>query len=133
MVETSISRDAGIAFLDETISETHGPDYEGDETYELANILKRLLVENGITPQEAAQQIDSFYEHDWLPIQPMWVRKKKTKGMSDFLATPYDLICDLGRVLHYDDVRQNTLIQLILELRKLPPRQVEIWEVSRIV
>lgn len=128
MVETLISRDAGIAYLDEEISDSN----EGDETYELSNILKRLLVENGVTPHDAAQQIDSFYEHQFLPSQPIF-QKQKAKGMIEFLGALDVLICDLGRLLHYDDVRQDALIQLILELRKLPPRQVEIWGVSKAI
>lgn len=126
MAEKSTSRDAGIAYLDEEISES----YEGAETYELANILKRLLAENGITPQETAQQIDSFYENDFLPSQPIF-QKEKAKGMINLLGALDELLCNLGRVLRYDDVRQDALIQVILELRKLPTRQVEIWEVSK--
>lgn len=126
MAETSISRDAGIAYLDEEISEA----YEGDETYELANILKRLMAENGITPQEAAQQIDSYYEDDLLPSQPI-LQREKAKGMINLLSALDDLICGLGSALRYDDARQDALIQLILELRKLPPRQVVIGDVSR--
>lgn len=128
MAETSISRDAGLAYLDEEISES----YEGAGTYELAKILKRLLAENDITPQEAAHQIDAFYEDDFLPSQPTF-QKEKAKGMINFLGVLDELICGLGRVLHYNDARQDALIQLILELRKLPPRQVEIWEVSKII
>lgn len=126
MAETSITRDEGIAYLEEEISET----YEGDETYELAYILKRLIAEDGITPQEAAQQIDSYYEDDLLPSQPI-LQKEKAKGMINLLGALDDLICGLGSVLHYNDVRQDALIQLILELRKLPPRQVVIEDVSK--
>ncbi|PCG90858.1 Protein of unknown function DUF3632 [Penicillium occitanis (nom. inval.)] len=122
MAEKSTSRDAGIAYLDEQISES----YEGDETYELANILKHLLAENGITPQETAQQIDSFYEDKFVPSQPIF-QKEKSIGMINLLGALDELLCNLGRVLRYDDVRQDALIQVILELRKLPTRQVEIW------
>ncbi|RAO74256.1 uncharacterized protein BHQ10_010268 [Talaromyces amestolkiae] len=123
MAETSITRDEGIAYLEEEISEA----YEGDETYELAYILKRLIAEDGITPQGAAQQIDSYYEDDLLPSQPI-LQKEKAKGMINLLGALDDLICGLGSVLHYNDVRQDALIQLILELRKLPPRQVVIGD-----
>ena len=126
MAEMSTSQDAGIAYLDEQISES----YEGAETYELANILKHLLAENGITPQETAQQIDSFYEDEFLPSQPIF-QKEKAKGMITLLGALDELLCNLGRVLRYDDVRQDALIQVILELRKLPTRQVEIWGVSK--
>ncbi|EEA23337.1 conserved hypothetical protein [Talaromyces marneffei ATCC 18224] len=85
MTKASVSRDAGIAYLDEEISQ----DYEGDGTCELATIFKRLLSENG--------------------------------GLDA-------LICGLGRILRYDDCRQDALVQMLLELHKLPPRQVKIWD-----
>lgn len=126
MAEASITRDAGIAYLDTEISEA----YEGDEIYELAKILRRFIAKDGVTPQEAAQQIDSYYEDDLLPSQPI-LQREKARGMVNLLGALDDLICDLGSVLHYDDVRQDDLIQLILELRKLPPRQVVIGNVSK--
>ncbi|KAI7971867.1 hypothetical protein EIK77_007466 [Talaromyces pinophilus] len=92
MAEKSTSRDAGIAYLDEQISES----YEGDETYELANILKHLLAENGITPQETAQQIDSFYEDKFVPSQPIF-QKEKSIGMINLLGALDELLCNLGR------------------------------------
>uniref|UniRef100_A0A093VFL7 Uncharacterized protein n=1 Tax=Talaromyces marneffei PM1 TaxID=1077442 RepID=A0A093VFL7_TALMA len=109
MTKASVSRDAGIAYLDEEISQ----DYEGDE--------------NGTTPQEAAQQIDAFYAGDFLFSQPIF-QKEKAKGMINFLGGLDALICGLGRILRYDDCRQDALVQMLLELHKLPPRQVKIWD-----
>jgi hypothetical protein len=105
MTETSTSRDAGIAYLDEELSEP----YEADGTHELAEIFKLLLAEDGITPQDAAHQIDAFYAEDFLFLQPIY-QKEKAKGMINFLASLDELICSLGRVIHYEDTRQDALI-----------------------
>ena len=52
------------------------------------------------------------------------------KGMESFLWALYQVIFDLARLIPYNDLKQTALVQLILELRKLPPKQFKIWKVQ---
>ncbi|KAL1970741.1 hypothetical protein VTN77DRAFT_2575 [Rasamsonia byssochlamydoides] len=53
--------------------------------------------------------------------------------MANFLSILYELVFDMARLLPYTDARQDTLVQLILELRKLPPKPCRIWNENCIV
>lgn len=54
------------------------------------------------------------------------------KGIGEFLTNFYELVFDLARLIPYDNSNQEKLVQLILELRKLPPKQFKIWKVCKV-
>lgn len=124
MTETTSTIDVGAAYIDQEIDSS----YEGDLTYEVGIIFKRLFVTGDISPHGAAQQIDTVYSDIWFPLDPTF-RFRPDKGMPAFLGTLNDYIFPLARIFRYDDRRQDTLAQLVVEIRELPPRAAQIWDV----
>ncbi|GAM33582.1 hypothetical protein TCE0_011f00585 [Talaromyces pinophilus] len=123
MTETASTTDAGTAYIDEEIESSS----EGNLTYELGTIFKRLFAKDGgLTPHDAARQIDAVYSDIWFPLDPTF-RFRPDKGMPGFLVALNEFIFSLARILRYDDMRQDTLVQLILEILELPPRKAQIW------
>jgi hypothetical protein len=57
------------------------------------------------------------------------MRFEDDKGMGGFLDRLYDLIYDLARLIPFNNSLQDVLIQLIMELRNLPPKPFKIWNV----
>lgn len=53
------------------------------------------------------------------------------RGMSGFLSRLYKLVSALARLVGYDVARQDALVETMLQLRKLPPQSLKIWDVSR--
>ena len=126
MTETTTTVDAGTAYINGEMDISG----EGYLSYEIGNIFKRLFAaEDGLSPRDAAQQIDAVYSDIWFPRDPT-LRFRPDKGMTSYLVTLNEFIFTLARVLSYDDARQDTLVQLILEILKLPPRTAQIWDVS---
>lgn len=124
MTETTSTIDACTAYIEEEIDNSS----EGDLTYEIGIIFKRLFATGEISPHDAAQQIDAVYSDIWFPLDPTF-RFRPDKGMPAFLGTLDDYIFPLAQKLRYDDIRQDTLVKLILEMHELPPRAAQIWEV----
>ena len=88
----------------------------------IAETLKHYLLSNGkITAAETARQIDRCFQHDWLNGVP--------DHPEDFIQDFYDIVFCLAKVVPHNDPKQDRLIQVILELRKLPAKQFQIWEV----
>lgn len=126
MTDTTSTIDAGTAYIDGEIDSSS----EGDLTYEIGSIFKRLFAtDGGLIPRDAARQIDAVYSDIWFPLDPTHCFRPD-KGMPAFLVTLNEFIFTLARVLRYDDIRQDTLVQLILEILELPPRAAHIWGVS---
>lgn len=127
MTEATSTVDAGTVFIDEEIEGSS----EGDLSFEIGHIFKRLFVTDGdFSPHDAAQQIDTVYSDIWFPLDPTF-RFRPDKGMRSFLLTLNEFIFPLARMLRHDDMRQGTLVQLILEIFALPPRAAQIWGVSK--
>lgn len=76
--------------------------------------------------REAARRIDADYQDVFLPSDPL-LRGQDDKGMAGYLYRLYDLVLSVARLLDCDDVRQDALVQLLGELRELPPRAFRIW------
>ena len=127
MTEATSTVDACTVFIDEEIEGL----CEGDLTFEIGHIFKRLFAIDGdFSPPDAARQIDAVYSDIWFPLDPTF-SFRPDKGMPSFLLTLNEFIFPLARMLRYDDMRQGTLVQLILEIFALPPRVAQIWGVSK--
>ncbi|EFQ35691.1 hypothetical protein CGRA01v4_06066 [Colletotrichum graminicola] len=75
---------------------------------------------------EAAQQVDEYYHNSYLPSDP-FSKFQADKGTAGFLNTLYELVFDLARVVPYDHDLQQLLVHFLVELVKLPTREVTIW------
>lgn len=75
---------------------------------------------------DAAQKIDSYYHTTFLDRYKL----RNFNKIQRYLFKLYTTIFDASRCLHYNDPRQDTMVQLIQELRNLPPKTVRIWKVS---
>ena len=88
----------------------------------LVEALQKYLLSNGtITAAEVARQVDKCF-YDWL--------SEVSKHPESFIQDFYDINFCLAKVISYGDVRQDRLVEVMLELRKLPTRQLKIWGVS---
>ncbi|KAK8022594.1 hypothetical protein PG993_013361 [Apiospora rasikravindrae] len=101
-------------------------DPDGIETG-LSEVLRRLLAsQSDAAPAEAAQQIDDLYSNDYLPSDPL-MRFQDDKGMGGFLSCLYEMVFDLARAIPYENDLQGRLVQFLVELAKLPTKEVKIW------
>ena len=103
----------------------------GEDSYnaEFATIMRSLLLslENS-APADTARRIDTYYWEEYLPSDPL-LRFQDDKGIGGFLNFLYELVFDMARLVPYDDSKQDQLLQLIFELRQLPPKPFKIWNV----
>jgi hypothetical protein len=122
---SSGTREPWVVYLDDEIEES-GEDSSEDD---LSKIMKRLLLstsENAAA--DAAREFDEYYSQQFLPSDPL-MKFSDDKGMGAYLWGLYQLIFDMGRLVPYNDTKQTNLVQLIVELRKLPPKTFKIWNV----
>lgn len=111
-----------VVFLDGEIA-----DPTSDQ--ELAQVLKRaFLSDEESAPAQAAQQIDALYEKEFLPSDPL-MRFQDDKGMAGFLNNLYWFVTELALVIPYNHSGQDILVNILVELRKLPTKQFKIWNV----
>jgi hypothetical protein len=117
--------DRCLAYLDEKMALNE----EGTPDYDIATIIEGLLLNGNdhTAVADAARQIDMYYSSVFLPLDPLI--KLDDEGMASLLSTLYNLIFEVARLISYKDSRQDTLVELILELRKLPPKQIKIYNV----
>lgn len=80
--------------------------------------------------EEAARRIHADYCDVYLSSDPL-MKGLNDRGMAGFLSRLYELVFALARLVGYDDDRQDALLETILQLRKLPPQSLKIWDVSR--
>ena len=98
-------------------------------THCLAQIIRdTLLSTDESRAAGAAHRIDAYYQDEYLPSDP-FLKFSDDKGMAGFLNSLYGLVFDVARLIPYRDALQDTLIQVIVELRKLPPKPCKIWDV----
>jgi hypothetical protein len=71
--------------------------------------------------------MDTCYVGKYLLSDPLL--KFNDKGIAGFLSILYDFVFDIAQLLSYNDSRKDTLVELVLELRRLPPKPFKIWEV----
>ncbi|KDN66824.1 hypothetical protein CSUB01_03007 [Colletotrichum sublineola] len=113
-----------IQFLDRELSQSTPEDVENG----LCQIFRHLFTSpNASAATEAAQQVDGYYRDVYLPSDP-FLKFLDDKGTAGFLNTLYELVFDLARVVPYDHEQQQLLVQFLIELVKLPTREVKIWD-----
>lgn len=95
---------------------------------DMAREIRTLLLPDGdIAVRDTALRIDALYEKH-LTDEPL-LKFQEDKGMESFLHSLYVLIFELALLIPYSGNPQDTLVQLLLELRKLPPKTYKIWKV----
>ena len=91
-------------------------------------ILKEFLLSDG--KADIARKIDNFYDQELLPSDPL-MRFEDDKGMQPFLFGFWQAVyISIAKLIPYNNSNQEKLVQLILEFRKLPPRQFKISKIS---
>lgn len=111
------------------MSDEHGAAHEDP----LLMMLKDFLLSDGdITAADTAHRINDFYTQEYFPSDPL-MRFQEDRGMGGFLSGFWDAVFTLGRLIPYNSSKQEKLVQLILKLRKLPPRQFRIWKVCYVL
>lgn len=108
-------------------------DAAGGVASQVSSILLDLLTtfpEHGPeAAREAARRIDADYGDAYLPSDPL-LKGADDRGMTMFLERLYGLILSVVTFIDCDDARQDALVQLVAELRKLPPKAFKIMDVS---
>lgn len=103
----------------------------GTLEYDLAIILKQLFLSDGdSTAADIARKIDNYYDQQFRPSDPL-MRFQDDQGMQSFLFAFWQAVyIAFARVIPYNNNNQEKLVQLVLELQKLPPRQFKLSGVS---
>jgi len=125
-ISTSTSKLSWLLFLEEEINASE----EGLVVRDMGTVLRSFLLSpSETTAADTARLINASYWEKLLPSDPL-MRFKDDKGMGGFLNCLWELVFDIAKRISYNDPTQDYLIQFILELRKLPPKQFKIWDVS---
>ena len=124
-METSGNRDSGssnevqswTSFLNREMAEAK----EGDPVkYRLLKIIRdTLLSTNEFRAAEGAKLIDSYHRYEYFAAD-LSLKYLEDTGTSPFLCRLYSLLTDVSSVIPYTDPNQGGLVQLLVELRKLP-------------
>ena len=119
------SQEPWFAYLEEEIVSCGEGTFECD----LDNIMKDFLISKcDPAAPETALRIVTYYWENYLPSDPL-MKFEDDKGIAGFLNHLYELVFAMARLIPYNDSRQDMLVQLILELRKLPAKPFKIWNV----
>lgn len=103
---------------------------KGSMEYDLGSMIKDLLLSNDEDAAQAtAHRVDAYYWEKNLDSGPLFVYQKDDP-LFGFLSFFYQLIIDMVEQLRYDDSRQDKLVQLVIELSKIPPKPFTRWNVS---
>lgn len=120
----------------EYIDEEIDYDKEAGDPMQMPLILRDMISsfpEDGQAAAEAAaRRINADYWENYLPSDPL-LKGRDDKGVEDFLGRLCHLSFHMGRLLRYDDTRQDAIVQLFLELRKLPQQRFQVYEVDSII
>ncbi|ROW11478.1 hypothetical protein VMCG_01147 [Cytospora schulzeri] len=92
----------------------------------LLDLLTKWPVDGVEAAREAARRIDADYRDVYLPSDPL-LRGQEDKGMAGYLSHLYGLVMSVATFIDCDDPLQDALVQLLVELRKLPPTVYKIW------
>lgn len=95
------------------------------------SIFRDLLRSNAVhAARDAARAIDGAFAAGWLPQRSM-LKHAGDEGLADFVHLVYNLIFELAPLLRHDSAQHERLFELLVELRKLPPRSFKlnsVWE-----
>lgn len=108
----------------------------GESTHEaaLGNIVKDLLLtdDKDAAASDTAQRIQNYYDQEYFVADPL-LKFEDDQGMGEFLSAFYNIILLLARLIPYNSLTQQRLLLLVLELRKLPPKSLRIWQVRQLI
>lgn len=111
----------GVAGDDEAVSQ--------DLVLILTSMVRELLLsDDSNAPATFARRFDDLYGTVYEPKFNGYRRTKK--GWTGYLLIFYDILLGAATVARYDDPTQDKLIQLLVELGKLPPHAVKVFVVS---
>ena len=122
ILSSSSTKPPWLSFLEEEISASD----EEPVIDSIGSVLKSLLLSpSETTAADAARLINAVHWEKMLPSDPL-MRFLDDKGIGGFLGCLWELVFDIAKRIPYNDPGQDSLTQLILELRKLPPIQFKI-------
>ena len=114
-----------ISYLEDEMA---GAKADDPVSYCLAQILRDTLLHTG-KPHAvaAAQRIDTYYRYEFLSSDSL-LMSLEGNGTAGFLCKLYHLIFCVARFITCGPP-QEVLVQLLVELRKLPPTSCRLWNV----
>lgn len=106
---------------------------KGTVEHDIASIIQGMLLSGGGSNGDnaactVAHQINSYYWDRNLDSGPLF-QFQGDNAFPDVLSVVYTVILDVAPLIHYNGVKQEVLVQLLLELRKIPPKLVKAWNV----
>ena len=122
---------AWLSLLNETIGESvlSLDDRKEDLDYIIGAMVREYLVcEDDNARETFARRFDEFYDVVYVPKFNGYGKRKK--GWTGYLEAFYDILLPVAMEIPYNDPKQNKVVQLFLELRKLPIRVVKVFIVS---
>lgn len=114
-----------INFLDNEMGQERGDD---PVSYFLAEVIRRILLSTKSRTLEAAELIDSYYWYDYLASNPL-AKSFGDNGTAAFLGAFYRLVFDTAMLIPSAGPDQDVLVQLLVELHRLPPPSCRLWNV----
>lgn len=106
---------------------------EGTVEQDLASIIKDMLLssesDSDNAAPTAARGINTYYWDRNLDSGPLFKFQRDDIGFFDFLSFLYHVIVRVPCFIPYNGSKQNTLVQLLLEIHKLPPSPIRAWNV----
>ncbi|KAI2616247.1 hypothetical protein GGR54DRAFT_641672 [Hypoxylon sp. NC1633] len=98
--------------------------------HQLSKIIKHILRSGKeSSPAETVLKIDSCYEETYSPSDPL-LRFQDDRALVYYLYYLYVLIFEVVLSIPHNHDLQDVLVEVLVELRKLPPKHVEIWNVA---
>ncbi|KAK2753931.1 hypothetical protein FQN54_007290 [Arachnomyces sp. PD_36] len=103
--------------------------------FDVATMLKDMLlsVDLNNAVHTTAQQLNTYYWERNNAKGPFFSWGNMEETFPDFVSFLYDIIVRLTPLISYNDPRQDVILQLVLELRRLPPNPVKAWNGDRLL
>ena len=120
-------RPGWLPVLDDMVLNRQDPEEDFPST--LATIYKDyLLSDDDDAPATFARRFDDFYKEVYEPKFNGYNGEKR--GWTGYLVAFYETVFSVAVAMDYDEPKQIKVIQLLLELRKLPTHAVKIFVVG---
>lgn len=104
----------------------------GTVEHDMGTILQNLLLsrsKNEGSASIAAHQIDNYYWERNLDSGPFFNWDGRLETYADPIDVIYTAIVGMAPKIHYNDERQDILVQLLAEFRGIPPKPYKAWNV----
>jgi hypothetical protein len=128
---TTTSTPAWVQLLAQELEEWRPDPSSGKEefTYIVTSLIKEyLFCEDLDAAAKFAHRFDDLYATVYEPTFNGY--NKTHKGWTGYLCAFYESLFPLAMAMRYDDPLQDKVIDLFVELRKLPTHRVKIFVVS---